>query len=70
MASSNVVIAGTTYPSVPAVTLAKSGGGTSTFTDVSDTTAVADIVKSGYYFYTANGTKTAGTMPLANGVSF
>ena len=61
MASSNVVIAGTTYPSVPAVTLVKSGGGTSTFTDVSDTTAAAADVAQGKYFYTAAGVKTEGT---------
>lgn len=33
----------------------------STLMDISDTTAVAADVASGKYFYTANGTKTAGT---------
>ena len=32
-------------------------------TDVSDTTAVSGDVLSGKYFYTANGTKTQGTIP-------
>lgn len=34
----------------------------STGTDVSDTTATAGTVRSGYYFYTADGTKTQGTI--------
>ena len=34
---------------------------TITALDISDTTAVASDVASGKYFYTANGTKTAGT---------
>ena len=29
--------------------------------DISDTTAVASVVQQGYYFYTAQGIKTAGT---------
>lgn len=33
----------------------------STLMDISDTTAVASDVAQGKYFYTANGTKTAGT---------
>ena len=67
MASSNVVIAGTTYPSVPAVTLVKSGGGTATFTDVSDTTAVQGSVLAGSYFYTAAGQRVQGTIATYDG---
>lgn len=52
---------GTTYSNVPAVTLPKSGGGTATFTDVTDTTAAAADVATGKYFYTASGVRTAGT---------
>ena len=52
---------GATYSDVPAVTVPKSGGGTCTFTDVTDTTATASDVASGKYFYTAAGTKTQGT---------
>ena len=61
MATSNVVIAGATYPDVPAVMLNKSGGGTATYTDVSDSTAVATDVAQGKYFYTAQGVRTEGT---------
>jgi hypothetical protein len=39
------------------------GGTVRTITaiDISDTTAVASVVQQGYYFYTADGQKTAGT---------
>lgn len=52
---------GASYSDVPAVTLPKTGGGTATFTDVTDTTAAASDVASGKYFYTAAGVRTAGT---------
>lgn len=52
---------GASYSAVPAVTLPKTGGGTATFTDVTDTTAAASDVASGKYFYTSAGVKTAGT---------
>lgn len=57
----NVTINGTTYNAVPAVQIPKSGGGTATFTDVSDTTAVAADVNSGKYIYLANGSKVQGS---------
>ena len=49
------------YSAVPAITLPKQGGGTATFTDVSDTTASASDVASGKYFYTSGGVRTQGT---------
>lgn len=57
----NITLLGANYSAVPAVQLPKTGGGTATFTDVTDTTAAASDVATGKYFYTANGTRTAGT---------
>lgn len=57
----NITLMGASYSAVPAVTLPKTGGGTATFTDVTDTTAAAADVASGKYFYTAAGVKTQGT---------
>ena len=57
----NVTIAGASYSDVPAVQLPKTGGGTASFTDVTDTTAAAADVASGKYFYTAAGVLTQGT---------
>ena len=57
----NITLQGATYSAVPAVKLPKQGGGTATFTDVTDTTATSADVASGKYFYTAAGVKTAGT---------
>lgn len=57
----NITLLGANYSAVPAVTLPKTGGGTATFTDVTDTTAAASDVASGKYFYLASGTKVEGT---------
>lgn len=57
----NITLLGASYSAVPAVNLPKTGGGTATFTDVTDTTAAAADVASGKYFYTAAGTRTQGT---------
>jgi len=56
----NVTIQGASYPDVPAIEVPKTGGGTATFTDVTDTTATANKVLNDSYFYTANGVKTQG----------
>ena len=40
----NITLQGASYSDVPAVTLPKTGGGTASFTDVSDTTAAASDV--------------------------
>lgn len=57
----NITLLGANYSAVPAVNLPKTGGGTATFTDVTDTTAAAADVAQGKYFYTAAGVRTQGT---------
>lgn len=69
MATRNISLLGATYNGVPAVQLPISGGGTATFTEVTDTTATAADVASGKYFYTAAGIKTEGTNSGGGGES-
>ena len=57
----NISLMGASYPNVPSVLLPKTGGGTASFTDVTDTTAAASDVASGKYFYTSAGVRTLGT---------
>lgn len=59
--SQNITLWGASYSAVPSVTLPKTGGGTASFTDVTDTTAAASDVASGKYFYTSSGVRTQGT---------
>lgn len=68
--SQNISLLGATYSAVPAVVLPKQGGGSATFTDVTDTTAAAADVASGKYFYTAAGVKTQGTASGGGGGAF
>lgn len=63
----NISLLGASYSAVPAVNLPKTGGGTATFTDVTDTTAAAGDVASGKYFYTAAGVRTQGTFSGGGG---
>lgn len=65
----NITLMGASYSAVPAVTLPKTGGGTATFTDVTDTTATASDVATGTYFYTAAGVRTQGTNSGGGGTS-
>lgn len=65
----NITLLGASYSAVPAVELPKTGGGTATFTDVTDTTAAAADVASGKYFYTAAGVRTQGTNSGGGGTS-
>jgi len=65
----NITLLGASYSAVPAVTLPKTGGGTATFTDVTDTTATAADVASDKYFYTAAGVRTQGTNSGGGGTS-
>lgn len=59
--SQTISLMGATYSDVPSILLPKSGGGTASFVDVTDTTAAASDVASGKYFYTAAGVRTQGT---------
>ena len=65
----NITLLGASYSDVPGVTLPKTGGGTATFYDVSDTTAGAADVASGKYFYTSAGVRTQGTSSGGGGSS-
>lgn len=67
--SQNITLLGASYSAVPAVTLPKTGGGSATFTDVTDTTAAAADVASGKYFYNAAGVRTQGTNSGGGGTS-
>lgn len=66
----NITLMGASYSAVPSVLLPKTGGGTASFVDVTDTTALAADVASGKYFYAADGTRTLGTASGGGGSSF
>ena len=65
----NITLMGASYSAVPSVLLPKTGGGTASFVDITDTTAVASDVASGKYFYTASGVRTEGTSSGGGGTS-
>ncbi len=59
--SQSISLWGADYSSVPAIKLPKTGGGTASFFDVSDTTAAAADVAQGKYFHLATGERVQGT---------
>ena len=61
MTARTISLLNATYSDVPQVQLPISGGGTATFTEITDTTAAAGDVASGKYFYTSAGVRTQGT---------
>lgn len=69
MAARNITVAGASFSAVPAVELPVTGGGTATFTEVTDTTATAADVLATSYFYTAAGERTAGTLSTMTGAT-
>ena len=69
MTARSISLLNATYPSVPKVNLPISGGGTATFTEITDTTATASDVASGKYFYTSDGVRTQGTNSGGGGSS-
>lgn len=60
----NITLLGASYTGVPAVVLPKTGGGTASFVDVSDTTAAASDVVNGRIIYNSNGVQTTGTLVI------
>lgn len=64
----NITFLGASYSNVPAVELPKTGGGTASFTDVTDTTAAASDVAQGKYFHLATGERVQGTNSGGGGV--
>ena len=65
----NIDLLGAQYSDVPAVELPKVGGGTASFTAVTDTTAAAADVAQGKYFYTSAGVRTEGTSTGGGGTT-
>ena len=57
----DVTIAGASYEDVPSIDVPTTGGGTSSFFDVSDTTATAADVAQGKTFHLASGAAAVGT---------
>lgn len=60
----NITLMGASYPDVPSVLLPKTGGGTASFTDTTDTTATAADTKSGKLLHLADGSLATGTLAL------
>lgn len=69
MASKDVVLKGTTYSGIEEIQIPTSGGGTATFTEVSDTTATAGTVVNGEVFYTSAGVRSVGTAVIPTKLS-
>lgn len=67
--ASNLVINGVTYQSVPRVAIPKAGGGTATFYDTSDATAVASTMLDGTVAYGASGVVT-GNIPSKSATTY
>ena len=63
----DITLMGADYEDVPAVELPKTGGGTATFTDITDTTAEEADVLEGEVFYTASGVRSVGTLSASSG---
>ena len=58
----NITLLGANYPDVPAVELPKTGGGTASFTDVTDSTVTTGTMLSGTTAYNSSGVKITGNI--------
>lgn len=58
----NITLCGASYSDVPSIELPKTGGGSASFSDVSDTTAIASNVLKNKKFYLASGAAATGSM--------
>lgn len=67
MAARDIKLMNAVYPDVPRVVLPVDGGGTATFTEITDTTATAADVLSPKTIYTATNAKVTGTIPTKTG---
>ena len=64
----NITLQGASYPDVPSVLLPKTGGGTASFVDITDTTITgASDVLSGKIAHLADGTVVTGTATTGGG---
>ena len=66
----DITLLGASYPDVPSVLLPKTGGGTASFVDVTDTNATASDVMSGKLFHASDGTLTTGTATAGSPVTW
>lgn len=69
MATKDVVLKGQTYTGIDSLEVPTDGGGTAKFVEVSDTTATANDVVSGSYFYNSSGTRTLGVAVIPSNLS-
>lgn len=70
MTHPTIQLQGASYPDVPSVVLPVSGGGTASFTDVTDTTAAASDVAQGKYFHLATGERVQGGLADGDSIEY
>lgn len=58
----DITLWGASYSNVPSILLPKTGGGTASFVDVTDTTATANTILQGYGAHIADGSFVNGNV--------